>query len=369
MTPSMRGLRGCGMARDQKVFRGFTLVELLVVIAIIGVLVGLLLPAVQAAREAVRRTSCSNNLKQAALACLSFNDITKRFPRGAGEPGFASTQDPLGQTYGVFVHLLPFIEQLELYDNVKTSAASSNCQSNTWCNKLSNAMPALPFACPSDSAPFPRAANRPVHSYRLNWGDIMVNESEDWSQLYRGPGTNWKRNQTTVARITDGLSKTIIFSEAATPDGTSRSPGGLVMNVSNWGRYGAQPAPATCLSAASTGSSWMSLSSYHNTWALSHPSRTGFFTILPPNSPTCVAASGWDNPSYGVSSFHSGGVNGAMCDGSVRFVANSIDAGDPNQTPPQPSNNDCRTYVGRSLWGVWGAMGTIRGGEPAATEN
>jgi prepilin-type N-terminal cleavage/methylation domain-containing protein/prepilin-type processing-associated H-X9-DG protein len=332
---------------------GFTLVELLAVIAIIGTLVGLLLPAVQAARESARRTQCSNDMKQATLACLLFNDGKRRFPRGEGEPIYISVLRPLGQTYGIFTTLLPFVEQSSLFDKILSTISTQNCQSNTAVLACTGG---LPYACPSDPAGGPRAARKPIHSFRANWGDIMGNENESQDPSYRGPtvSTTSKRPDVTVARITDGLSKTIMLSEVVHPNGGTTSPGGIVMNVANWGRFAAQPAPSTCLAASTVAGQSFA-------WAQSFPEQTGFYTILPPNAPTCVSSTAWQNQSYNASSFHVGGVNVGFCDGSVRFVANSIDAGNPNQPPPKPAGNplDARTYKGQSLWGVWGAMGTI----------
>ena len=347
---------------------GFTLVELLAVIAIIGTLVGLLLPAVQAARESARRSTCSNDMKQATLACLLFNDAKRRFPRGEGEPIYISVSRPLGETYGIFTTLLPFIEQSALFDRILSTISTQNCQNNTAANACTTGS-GIPYACPSDPAGGPRAARKPIQSFRANWGDIMGNQNEAFDPSYRGPTvstTSRPHATVTVARITDGLSKTIMLSEVAHPNGQTTSPGGIVMSVTNWGRAAAQPAPSTCLAAAAAGTSWMPASTVAGqsfAWAQSFPDQTGFYTILPPNAPTCVSSTSWQNSSYNASSFHVGGVNVGFCDGSVRFVANSIDAGDPNQTPPQPSNSDCRTYKGQSLWGVWGAMGTIGRGE------
>jgi len=239
---------------------GFTLVELLVVIAIIGTLVGMLLPAVQAARESARRSTCSNDMKQATLACLLFNDAKRRFPRGEGEPIFFSTNRPKGESYGMFPVLLPFVEQQALLDQILSTSSVNwqNAQNNTAANACTTG--SLPFACPSDPAPGPRAARKPIHSFRANWGDIMVSAGEAYDPSYRGPTVSiqYRPDSTvTVARIADGLSKTIMLSEVAHPNGGTTSPGGIVMSVANWNVVAAQPAPSTCLAAAAAGTSWM----------------------------------------------------------------------------------------------------------------
>lgn len=99
-------------------------------------------------------------------------------------------------------------------------------------------------------------------------------------------------------------------------------------------------------------------------WGDSLQAFSGFFTVLPPNSPTCAFDNGEANAMTSASSRHTGGVGVAMCDGSVRFISQSIDAGNPAQTTPNPPSNT-RTYSGPSIWGVWGALGSTSGGEPS----
>ncbi len=137
--------------------RGFTLVELLVVIAIIGVLVALLLPAVQAAREAARRSSCSNNLKQLGLAAHNFHDTNKKFPPGSLMAGAGQ-----GRKIGSLTFLLPFIEQDNLYDQITATIdlgpSVNDASAQSWSNE--SAYPGLKdlaknqvptFLCPSGS--------------------------------------------------------------------------------------------------------------------------------------------------------------------------------------------------------------------------
>ncbi len=146
---------------------GFTLVELLVVIAIIGILVALLLPAVQSAREAARRTSCMNNLKQIGLALLSFHDVDQAFPKGAytADPGDSRREDGLGWA----TKILPYIEQQAVYDRLVNNGiafGSVNYDGNPWQPKIfaaANVAGRLPlaggeavisaFRCPSSDLP------------------------------------------------------------------------------------------------------------------------------------------------------------------------------------------------------------------------
>jgi len=133
------------MKKQSECNRGFTLVELLVVIAIIGVLVALLLPAVQAAREAARRTQCANNHKQAVLACINFADAKRKFPPATGylfdENNPPSNQD---NSWGYIAYILPYIEQTALYDSFNTQYHWRLAN-----NQIPTTTPVPEFKCPS----------------------------------------------------------------------------------------------------------------------------------------------------------------------------------------------------------------------------
>src|SRR5438874_12386535 len=148
------------MLRSSPLRRGFTLVELLVVIAIIGVLVALLLPAVQAAREASRRTKCSNNMRQLAIACHMFHDTNNRLPIGSqgrvlptgfypGQGGVPSTPIPVRKPF--IPDILPYLEQANIASLYDPNFAYNNAK-----NAAPVAMKIVVMQCPSDP-PQPQA--------------------------------------------------------------------------------------------------------------------------------------------------------------------------------------------------------------------
>jgi prepilin-type N-terminal cleavage/methylation domain-containing protein/prepilin-type processing-associated H-X9-DG protein len=221
---------------------GFTLVELLVVITIIGILIALLLPAVQAAREAARRMQCTNNLKQIGLACLTHEETFKFLPTGgwgylwAGDPDRgADRRQPGGWTYTI----LPYMEQQSLHD-LGTGATDKKPTRNTLI-----ATPLAGYYCPSRRAAvvYPNVKNLIMRNsdlvsavcrndYAANGGNVDVKCGAGPNRLEDGDGTyNWQtescdvsyftgvvflRSEMTVARITDGLSNTYLVGEKFT---------------------------------------------------------------------------------------------------------------------------------------------------------
>ncbi len=359
--------------------RGFTLVELLVVIAIIGILIGLLLPAVQAAREAARRMQCTNNMKQLGLACQNFHDVQKYLPNASYQKLFESYAAVNG-TYGRFsglVVMLPYMEQTALYETAVTQLQNGSVPWTTgadiaWCRTVEG------FLCPSDGSGKQAAGDMAATSYHLNRGDITLNW--DWNE-YRGAFSNGAKHVMSFSDILDGTSNTAFFSEAAigSPKSTGKIKGGIVLlggsfnngHTTDWANF--YFTPAVCGAARGTGGD---ISLNYNVagggnqqigrrWADAHNGYTMFYTILPPNSPTCARDAAEDCCITTASSYHSGGVNVCMGDGSVRFVSDTIDAGDQSNDLYNVVRDKSRPqdYGGQSVYGVWGAMGSSSGGE------
>jgi prepilin-type N-terminal cleavage/methylation domain-containing protein len=202
--------------------RAFTLVELLVVIAIIGVLVALLLPAVQAAREAARRAQCQNNLKQIGLAALQFEDAYKKLPPGAVWSGSGTEKG------SVYVYLLPYLERASLYqafDLTRTSIDGSTFPQST---KLIASTVIPTFICPSDPHPKLYYETLASHNYAASRGPTAVFDNpacscpNPWQSLAQAPFDDPKNfagpftrlgTQVRLAEISDGLANTIFFGE------------------------------------------------------------------------------------------------------------------------------------------------------------
>ncbi len=302
---------------------GFTLVELLVVIAIIGILVALLLPAVQAAREAARRMSCTNNLKQVTLALHNFHDTYKRFPSSGDYPVGAT-----GDAWSIQARLLPFLEKANLHDLINYDASYSTQPAVTQLRVET-------YLCPSEVNDRARVDGSLTHyplSYGVNVGTWFV---FDPNTQQMGDGLTGPNSKTNMASITDGTSNTLAFAEvkAYSPylrDGGSPSGAG-------------QPIPVNTATVAGYGGDFKS-NSGHTEWVDGRVHQTGFTATFPPNTvtPYSDGSQNYDvdfnssregkttnQVTYAVvtsRSYHPGGVNVSLADGSVRFVAQTIDA-------------------------------------------
>ena len=362
--------------------RGFTLVELLVVIAIIGILIGLLLPAVQAAREAARRMQCTNQLKQLGLAAQNFHDVNDYLPNRSAQY-LLRTYNRDGNAFERFSYLtvmLPYIEQNALYQQFTseldkgsmtpwtTDDPHGNGQRRVWLNTI-NA-----FLCPSDGAGKRAEGDLKATSYRINSGDIAM--SWEWDEC-RGVASDGNKLNLNYAGITDGTSNTIFASEACigSTSNTNKIKGGIALIGGNHGNINFRP--VNCAAVRGSDGQFVSGTSVGTTanqlsgtrWADCMGVYTFFFTMLPPNSPSCAAGSLEDWAIVSASSYHSGGVNAVLCDGSVRFISETVDAGDQSKNAHDvcPNKDRPQDYAGKSVYGVWGAMGSIFGGETDAT--
>lgn len=337
-------VRGCDKAQSLTLPGGFTIVELLVVVAIIGMLIGLLLPAVQAARESARRTRCSNNLKQLGLGMLGYHDAYGVLPLGSSTwPCIQTTWLPC---------LWPFVEQADLasrfnYGQNFAGWPNTNTASSSPLAPLSVRIPL--YYCPSDRpnaiqttstnnyirartnyATNATALVRSGTTFRGPFNTLFSNSYTGCSGSpqpvsfgvmgYKGP------QATRFRSVTDGLSKTLLLSEInfiATDNESPSDPRGDTYSFLAFDTSLTTPNSSFDIVA-----SWFSAPNY-------------FCANTPPHLP-CQATGSGNTFRFAARSKHADGVQTAFADGAVRFITNSIDLA------------------------TWQAVGTISGGETLA---
>jgi len=373
--------------------RGFTLVELLVVIAIIGMLIALLLPAVQAAREAARRMQCSNKLRQLALAIHTFESANKFIPQSSHSKKLCIDlmKNPLanpddlasykGYTWRLsyICDLLPHIEQGALYEQIHTEATEAGFGGGEPCPwNFSTGKPWLvkldSLLCPTDgeSGSF-TGSNNAGTSYRACRGDCLWG-TMDWSETTRGAFSPGKVDVYGWDGFTDGTSTTILLAEMAIgPDGgpSDKIKGGIAGNVQ-------ADAPIHCKDRAGANGTLLGdavgsgTESNGRRWGDSQSAYTHFHTILPPNSPSCSNGGGVEGQFiYAASSYHPGGCNVALADAGTRFVSETISVKNLDQVPKSPDGTDLPNnwywwYRGPAIYGVWSELGSRQGKESAS---
>ena len=327
--------------------QAFTLVELLVVIAIIGILIGMLLPAVQQVREAARRIQCGNNLRQNVLALLNYESAHMEFPPGKNDDGTANKRTPRpivsrpgrpddGRQYAWGIFILPFIEQNSLFNQFKT--ATENWDRDALDIRDADGMPLVShvipgFICPSDASPdgeFNRSwthtgidADGFLHSktnYVVVAGalDSSVTDTGVVLQLnqagYRNAGTQWgmfgNNSRTTFGEISDGSSNVIAMGERSSITDVLAGYTGSDPFITYGAIWGGRPEATRDFVA--------------ETRAGNNASRTaayiGLIKDLNPGNADLFGVNG-TRPTEGFTvSFHPGGANVGLADGSIHYL-------------------------------------------------
>lgn len=337
------------MSRFQQRRPGFTLVELLVVIAILGILVGLLLPAVQAAREAARRMSCSNNLKQLALALHNYESVYREFP---------SLGTQTSDTFSIQAKLLPYIEQTSLedlidYDQPFTDPDFAGPSFRAPINPAHQSAAETEVAsllCPSDPADVVYDHNGTAWTGHNYMGNLGSGQSLAYDAVARQTdGLFYYDSKNDFSHLLDGASQTVFAAEVTRNFVGYEPPGATIeeqlLNIEpRWayadvGRCYRPVYPGGGLAVGGTPPAiedpdlrtlltdcsdvrWKTDRAY--TWIWGRESRTLLTGYASPNSPLPDVVGhgrGWMTSR----SWHTGGITMAMCDGSVSFTTDSID--------------------------------------------
>jgi prepilin-type N-terminal cleavage/methylation domain-containing protein/prepilin-type processing-associated H-X9-DG protein len=334
--------------------RGFTLIELLVVIAIIAILIALLLPAVQAAREAARRAQCSSNLKQIGIGVHNYHSTNNCLPPSGylSRSSATAATTPSGD-FSAQTRLLLYAEQAALYNTANFSIANINDAYGSYANITTVATRLALYLCPSNPGPdwlWPSGAafiatGRPVpgNTYYASQGSSLEFDARATGGGAPNGPFNYYGNMIGINQITDGTTSTIAFGEWKTGSGSpnqfavasdiiftpdsalARNPPVMNMPYGSAAFLAWLPKCAASLTSAASrtaGTPYLGAS-----WAMAVTTYSMGSVLRPPNSkyPNCAVGTGGELPcTLGPSSYHPGGANVLMCDGSVRFLKDSI---------------------------------------------
>ena len=376
--------------------KAFTLVELLVVIAIIGVMVGLLLPAVQAAREAARRMSCGNNVKQLGLALHNYHAAYNMLPMhrgGTTNAGGTNVSHPPGICHNrlnlsIFVPLTPFFEQQALWEQISNplrdpitggifqsmgptpekslNSHSTESRYEPWLTEIST------LRCPSDPGTGLPGKGRTNYAaclgdspFEMMYGAINDNGTNGGNfNAARSTlrGVFISRQRTRFRDVLDGTANTICLGEINTDLGDQSITTMIATGPTNPG-LNPSACNTTTLINASRPQFWTGTSLTGGgencrgfTWSFAIALHSGFTTILPPNRELCSSNLWYHDQMVPPSSRHQGGCHVLMTDGAVKFITDSIEAG--NSSSPAVGYAGGPAAGAQSPYGLWGSLGT-----------
>jgi len=317
------------------------------------------------------------------LACLNYESTYKKLSsnyqgRGAGNRGIGRDNNEYAFTIG----LLPYIEQGPLYNNMMAMARPNglglprpwagtagyhDAAQENWGRVQKNWSVDLPaFICPSDPPTPDRVESPTLINYKGSVGDSFFGNRDAPGGNRDNRGVFMLNRWMSLSGLTDGLSNTVLLGEVAAGGGPRDILGGVAQNLGSY-------RPADCLARVTSVNGTRQLTGavravFRPVTGRAFDGRPYFIsvtTMSPPNGPHCNFGGGdWDSSLVPASSYHTGGAQVCLGDGSVHFISQSIDTG--NQAIEQ-QNNATPVYSGPSQYGVWGALGSRAGGEAAAT--